>query len=314
MSNQTTKPIVIGTRGSALAMWQAEYITARLIERFPDRQFVIKPIRTRGDLVQSVAMAEIGTRGVFVKEIQAALLAGEVDFGVHSLKDLPSEDAEDLVLAAVGPRADPRDALISRHGVGLAALPQGARVGTSSPRRAAQVKALRPDCVILGLRGNVDTRVRKALDEQYDGIVLAAAGLHRLGLGEHIVEYLPVTVMVPASGQGIIAVEARAGDAEFLALAAAIDDSPTHHTADAERAFVRTLGGGCFTPLGVYATVSADTMHVVGLLASPEGDAVVRQSVDGPAGLAVALGERLARQVLAMGGEAILAAIPAEDR
>lgn len=306
MSQQDTRPFVVGTRGSALALWQAEYVVGRLRGRFPGRDFVIKTVHTRGDAVQSVSLAEIGTRGVFVKEIQSALLAGEIDLGVHSLKDLPSEVAPGLVLAATTPREDPRDALVSRHACGLADLPRGARLGTSSPRRAAQLRRLRADFVLDTIRGNVDTRVRKALNGEFDGVVLAAAGLHRLGMAEQVAEYLPFSTMVPAPGQGIIAVEAREGDAEALAVAAVVEDRPARLAAEAERAFVRALGGGCYTPLAAHATVRDGSIEMVGLLASPEGDTVVEAKISGDAGDPVALGTTLARQILAAGGEAIV--------
>ena len=254
--------IVVGTRGSKLALWRAEYAVSRLRVRYPDRRFELKPISARGDVVREVAVAEIGTRGVFVKEIQAALLSGEVDLGVHSLKDLPSETAPGIALVAVSSREDHRDALLSRHGCPLVELPRGARLGTSSPRRAAQLKAFRPDFVIESIRGNVDTRVRRAQESDPDSVVLAAAGLRRLGLDDRVAEYLPFSVMLPAPGQGIIGVEARADDAEALALGGAIDGAPTHLAARAERAFVRALGGDCTTPLGAHAVVQAGAMHI----------------------------------------------------
>lgn len=297
---------MLGTRGSALALWQAEYVVGRLRSRFPERHFVIQIVHTRGDAVQSVSLAEIGTRGVFVKEIQSALLAGEIDFGVHSLKDLPSEEAPGLVLAATAPREDPRDALVSRHGRGLADLPHGARLGTSSPRRAAQLRRLRTDFVLDTIRGNVDTRVRKALNGEFDGVVLAAAGLRRLGMEDKVAEYIPLSSMVPAPCQGIVAVEAREGDAEALAVAAAVEDRSARLAAEAERAFVRALGGGCYTPLAAHATVLGSSMEMVGLLSSPEGDTVVEAKLSGDVGDPVALGATLAKQILANGGEAIV--------
>jgi len=303
------RPVVIGTRGSALALWQAEHVAGYLRARYQDRQCVIKPIRTRGDVTREVALAEIGARGIFVKEIEAALLAGEVDLGVHSLKDLPSTVPVGLTLAAVSPREDPLDALITRHRCGLSELPPGARLGTSSPRRGAQLLARRPDCVIEGIRGNIDTRVRKALDGSYDGIVLAVAGLRRLGLEDHISEYIPLSVMLPAPGQGVIAVEARADDAEMLALTAGIDDIPTHLAARAERAFVRALGGGCTTPLGAYAAVHEDTIRLQGVVASPDGAVLLREKSLGSAADPEAVGAALARRLWEAGGKQMLEAI-----
>lgn len=303
MSDSGKRTVVVGTRDSALAMWQAKHIANLLQVRFPARQFAIKTVQTRGDVVQSLALSEIGTRGVFVKEIQDQLLAGEIDLGVHSLKDLPSEDLPGTVLAAVSAREDPRDALITRHRCRLADLPLGARIGTSSPRRAAQLRALRPDLAIDTIRGNVDTRVRKALNqESFDGVVLAAAGLRRLGLEDAISEYLAVDTVIPAPGQGIVGVEARAGDEEVLAMAAAIDDPSARLAAEAERAFVRAIGGGCYTPLGVHAVIRAGVAHLMGVLASPTGDKVVRDQMAGDPRDAAALGGALAARLLAAGG------------
>ena len=309
MTDSSIRPIVVGTRGSALALWQAEYVVRRLRARHPDRRFEIKPIRTRGDVVREAALADIGARGVFVKEIQSALLSGEVDLGVHSLKDLPSEPAPGVALAAVSPREDPRDVLVSHHGCTLAELPGGARLGTSSPRRSAQLRAFRPDLVVESIRGNVDTRVRKARGPELDGVVLAAAGLRRLGLADQISEYIAPSVLLPAPGQGIIGVEARADDAECLALAASIDDAATHLAARAERAFVRALGGGCTTPLAAYAQMRADTIHIQGALASPDGRCLLREELVATAADPELAGIELARRLLADGGDVILAEI-----
>lgn len=308
------KPIVVGTRGSKLALWQAEYVVSNLRARHPDRRFEVKPISTRGDVAREVALSEVGTEGVFVREIQAALVSGEVDLAVHSLKDLPSETAPGIELVAVSPREDPRDVLLSRHRCPLAKLPPGARLGTGSPRRAAQLRAFRPDFVVESIRGNVDTRARKAREGDLDGVVLAAAGLRRLGLEDQIAEYLPLSVMLPAPGQGIIGIEARAGDAELLALGGAIDDWQTHLVARAERAFVWALGGGCTTPLGAHAGLQADAsqIRIEGLLASPDGRQTLREALVGSATAPEAVGEELARRLLAAGGDAILVRIAHE--
>ncbi len=300
------RPIVIGTRGSALALWQAKHIADSLRARYPDRHCDIRPIRTGGDVSREIALAEIGTRGVFVKEIEAALLARKVDLGVHSLKDLPSLLPDGLVLAAVSPREDPRDALVTRAGCTLVELPVGARLGTSSPRRGAQLLAARPDLVVESIRGNVDTRVRKALEGKYDGIVLAAAGLRRLGLEDRISEYMPLTVMLPAPGQGVIAVEARADDDEMLGLAAGIDDVPTHLAVRAERAMVRALGGGCTTPIGAYGVVEGEAIRLRGMLASPDGKLLVRAESSGSAQHPENVGAELAKQIWELGGGEVL--------
>ncbi len=307
MNSATGRPIVVGTRGSNLALWQAEYVMGRLRARYPDRTFLLKPIQTRGDVDLRSPLAEIGARGVFVKEIESALLSGEIDLGVHSLKDLPSELHPRLTLAAVSPREDPRDVLISAGGLGLDALPSGARIGTGSPRRAAQLKAYRPDLAVQGLRGNVGTRVRKALEGGFDGVVLAAAGLRRLGLEAHVTEYLPLSIVLPAPGQGIVAVEARADDQEVLDIVAAADDPLSRLAARAERAFVQALGGGCTTPLGAFAWVEGDTLLLEGVLATPDGAKLLRERVEGGAAAPERIGEDLARLILAAGGPEILA-------
>jgi len=308
----SSRPIVVGTRGSALALWQARHVVQALEARHPGRRFDLTTVRTRGDVIQDVALAELGARGVFVKEIEGLLLSGEVDVGVHSLKDLPSELSSGLVLAAVSAREDPRDALVSRGRRPLAELPAGARLGTGSPRRAAQLRAFRPDLVVESIRGNVDTRVRKALAGEgsgLDGAVLALAGLRRLGLEGEVAERIPLSVMTPAPGQGIIGVEARSDDAEVLSLAAAIDDVPTHRAARAERAFVRALGGGCTTPLGAYAVARDGALEIQGVLASTDGRKLLRAEVTGDAADPEALGASLAGRILALGGGEILAEI-----
>lgn len=303
------RPIVVGTRGSALAVWQAEYVARQLRAVHPERDFVLQRIQTRGDVDLKSPLAGMGSTGVFVKEIESALLSGQIDLGIHSLKDLPSELDPRLELAATGTREDPRDALISREGLPLARLPKGARVGTSSPRRAAQLKAFRPDLMIEDVRGNVDTRVRKALEGGLDAVVLAAAGLRRLGLEGHVTEYLPPSVMLPAPCQGIVGVEARAGDGEVLALAAAFDDPVARAAARAERAFVRALGGGCTTPLGAHAVIDGGILRIDGLLATPDGGRLLRVTVEGDARFPEKAGEELADRMLAAGGREILAQI-----
>lgn len=298
--------IVIGTRSSALAMWQAEHTKAALEAAFPAKRFILKHVQTRGDLDHRSSLAEIGTRGVFVKEIENALLSGEIDLGVHSLKDLPSDLHPGLTLEAMSAREDPRDVLVSKGKLPLADLPKGGRIGTSSPRRAAQVSLLRPDLRTENIRGNVDTRVRKVMDGDYDATILAAAGLHRLGLVAQIAEYLPLSSMLPAPGQGIVAVETRADDEEIQQVVRAIDDSVAHLAARAERAFVRALGGGCTTPLGAYATIGGGTLEMRGMLATPDGRVLLREAVTGSATAPEHAGELLAERLLAAGGVEIL--------
>jgi hydroxymethylbilane synthase len=309
LASSTERTIVIGTRGSVLALWQAEWVARQLQERHPERRFVLRRIQTRGDVDQRSPLAQIGTQGVFVKEIESALVSREIDVGVHSLKDLPSELDVRLDLVATCSREDPRDALVSRAGFTLMRLPRGARIGTSSPRRAAQLRSFRPDLLAVDIRGNVDTRVRKVMAGDFDGAILAAAGLRRLGLEDRVTEYLSRSVMLPAPCQGIVGVESRAGDEEVMALAATIEHPAARMAAGAERAFVRALGGGCTTPLAAHAVVEGDTIRVDGLLATVDGTRVLRDSVEGDSRDPEKLGELLARRILAAGGTEILATL-----
>lgn len=246
------RPLVIGTRGSALALAQARLVASLLVAAWPDLQTELRVIRTEGDIDKSSPLTAIGGRGVFTIGVQAALLSGEVDIAVHCAKDLPAAEPEGLVLAAFPEREDPRDVVVSRHGVGLAGLPADPAIGTSSRRRSMQVLQLRPDARAVELRGNVDTRLRKSETPDYDAIVLAAAGLVRMGLTERVAEWLSLDEFVPAPGQGALAVEARADDAAVLAILAAIDDPDVAFAVRAERAFLRALGAGCTTPLGAH--------------------------------------------------------------
>ncbi|MEK9164492.1 MAG: hydroxymethylbilane synthase, partial [Chloroflexota bacterium] len=265
-----------------------------------------KLFTTSGDRILDKPLPEIGGKGLFTEELENALRAGEIDVAVHSLKDLPIDDASGLTIGAICQREDARDVLIARDGSTLASLPPGARVGTSSLRRSAQLLAARPDLTLLSLRGNVDTRIRKAVGATpavapYDAIVLAAAGVLRLGLGEHISEYLPFDVMLPAPGQGALAVQCRAGDDATLGLLAAIDDPESRAAVTAERAFLNALGGGCSAPVAAYAHFPLRTSHsalaMTGLVASPDGRRAVRVSGEGNDPLA--LGAELAQQALA---------------
>ncbi len=306
------RTIVVGTRGSPLAIWQTDFVIAKLRARLPNQQFEVRRIRTRGDRLQEVKLGELGARGAFADEIRRALMDREIDLAVHSVKDLPNEPAEGISLAIVGPREDPRDALVTRGGATLASLPWGAKVGTGSLRRAAQLKAIRPDLVFASVRGNVDTRIRKCHAGEFDAVVLAAAGLRRLGLEEQISEVLPLSSVMPAPGQGAIGVEARGADREAVAAAAAVDDFTTHQTVRAEQEFARTLGGGCRTPVGAHAAIVGGVLTLQGLVASPDGQRVLRGEVSGGAADATALGATLARQLLAAGAAAILAEADAE--
>ncbi len=273
----------------------------------PDLELEWRGVKTTGDRFQDVPFTALGERGVFVKELQRALLAGEVDIAVHSLKDLPSTLPAGLVLGAVPEREDPRDVLVSRHGLGLSDLPAGARLGTSSVRRAAFLRAFRPDFVVVPLRGNVDTRLRKALTEDYDGVVLAAAGLGRLGLAGQVTEYIPPEIMPPAPGQGALAVEARADAAEILELLRLIDDPEARLATAAERAFMRVLEGGCAVAVGAYGQVAAGRLVLLGAVAAPDGSRLFRDEISGELTAAEELGVELARRLLKVGAGEVLA-------
>ncbi len=273
----------------------------------PKLELEWRGLSTTGDRYKETPFAALGERGIFVKELQRALLAGEVDVAVHSLKDLPSTLPAGLVLAAVPEREDPRDVLVSRRGLRLRDLPAGARLGTSSARRAAFLKALRPDFDVIPLRGNVDTRLRKALTEDYDGIILAAAGLGRLGLAGQVTEYIPPAIMPPAPGQGALAVEARADAAAVLDLLRRIDDPAARAATAAERAFMRVLGGGCTAAVGAYGRIADGRLSLLGAVAAPDGRRVFRDEVSGDLSAAEELGEDLAHRLLAAGAEQVLA-------
>ncbi|MEX0682588.1 MAG: hydroxymethylbilane synthase [Dehalococcoidia bacterium] len=302
----------IGTRGSALALRQTEITLAALSFAHPDAVFDTRTITTSGDRTQQ-SLSEIGGRGVFVIEIERALLDSEIDIAVHSLKDLPSEETSGLAIAAVLPREDPRDALISRNGVTLAALPSGASIGTGSPRRAAQVLALRPDIEVRDIRGNVDTRIRKVEDGQYDAVVLAVAGLARLGCLDRASQVFEPNEMLPAVGQGALAVQVRTDDSETFNRVRQLDDFQTRAAITAERAFERRLGGGCHAAIAGYATVgygSGPDRAPVALRGLVGGEGrLLRGEMEAPASDAEALGIRLAEYLIAQGADALLEAI-----
>jgi len=302
---ELSQPLVIGTRGSKLAHWQADWVRAELSQAWPALVFKIRPFTTSGDRQLDLPLAAIGGKGLFTAELEHALHDHEIDLAVHSLKDLPTMSAPGLALGAIGQRADARDVLIAPNYGTYAALPRGARVGTSSPRRVAQLLAARPDLSIWPLRGNVDTRVRKAENGEYDAVVLAAAGVQRLGLSDHIREYLPLDVMLPAPGQGAIGVQCRAGDERVQPLLRPLDHAATREAVTAERTFLARLGGGCAMPIAAYATSAADsTLKLMGLVASPDGQFVIR--VSGLGADAQTLGAELAAQALAQGAQELL--------
>jgi len=292
----------IGSRGSQLALWQANHIAARLQESGHDVE--IKIIHTTGDKITDVALAKVGAKGMFTKEIEEALAAGGIDLAVHSLKDLPTELSEQFEIAAVLTREDPRDALCSKKFASIEELPQGARVGTSSLRREAQLKAIRPDLVVHPLRGNVDTRLRKLEEGEYDAIILAVAGLRRLGRTELVRQIIPVEVMCPAAGQGALAVETRAGDETVRDAISFLDDKASRLETTCERALLEKMGGGCQVPIGASASWRDGLVHLQAVVASPDGIRLLRESAAGrdPLELGKAIGDSLLRR----GGATIL--------
>jgi len=298
--------IRVGTRGSQLALVQARAVA----ERLGGGQAELVIIRTEGDRLAEARLALVGGKGLFVREIEEALLRKEIDIAVHSLKDLPAVPPAGLVLAAFLPRADARDVLVTREPATLASLPRGARVGTSSPRRAALLLARRPDLAVAPIRGNVDTRLRKLAGGDYDATVLAAAGLHRLGVTPEHHVLLEPDDFVPAVGQGIITVEARAADAATLSALASVDDAPTRTCALTERAFLARLGASCHTPMAAHARLSGGTVHVHGVVAGEDGRRVLRASASGPREEAERLGRELADTLLERGAADITALQP----
>jgi len=300
----STEPLRLGTRGSALALRQSSMVAAAIERHGTPVELVT--IRTSGD-VATGSLAALGGKGLFTKEIEEALLRHRIDLAVHSLKDMPATLPAGLVLAATPPRADARDVLISAAGVGLDALPAGTRVGTSSLRRRAQLAALRPDLGVVEMRGNVDTRLRKLASGEVDAILLAAAGLERLGLQPAGLVALSPKEFVPAIGQGILALETRADDAAVRAIVAALDDPATRAAATAERAFLAAVGGDCHTPLAAYAVVDGARLTMRALVASIDGRDIVGDVFEGPVDAAADVGTRIAAGLLSRGAAALIA-------
>ena len=298
--------LVIGTRGSQLAIWQAEWVQARLQEVAPNLSIRLERIQTSGDKILDVPLAKIGGKALFVKEIEEALLRKDIDLAVHSMKDVPSVLPEGLAIHCVPQREDPRDALLSRDGQTFQNLPASAKVGTSSLRRQAQFLAQRPDLSIQMLRGNLNTRVRKLHEGQFDAIVLAASGLKRLGWAEQITEYLSTDISLPAVGQGALGIEGRGDDTFIQNLLAPLNDPMSRSTVAAERAFLARLEGGCQVPIAGHATLDGSNLTFQGLVASVDGQHVIRDMVSGSVDEAEALGVALAERILDAGGDTIL--------
>jgi hydroxymethylbilane synthase len=301
--------ITIGTRGSQLALWQTNWVKTQIEKRHPGIEVHIQVISTKGDRVLDVSLPKLGEqgKGLFTKELEEAIFEHRVDLAVHSLKDLPTELPAGLHIGAICEREDVRDALVARGAIkSFNELPLRARIGTSSLRRQAQLRAVRPDLVIEPVRGNVDTRLRKLDEGQYDAIVLAAAGLHRLGHADRITEHLDEELMLPAVGQGALAIETREDDAATAEIIHALNHEATRLACTAERSFLKGLGGGCLVPIAAHATIEFDVMTLNGLVASPDGSEAVRGTRNGSSHDADLIGRQLADELLSRGAGEIL--------
>jgi hydroxymethylbilane synthase len=301
--------VKIGTRGSQLALWQANWVKSEVKTRHPELAVELIEIKTRGDKILDVPLAKVGGKGLFVKEIETALLDHRVDIAVHSMKDMPAEIPDGLAVGAIPRRETPWDALVSRKGDPLKGFPKGSRIGTSSLRRAAQLKRAHPSVSIVPLRGNLDTRLRKLHEQKLSAIVLAAAGLQRLGLERQITELMDLDVMVPAVGQGALCIETRDNDPVIGPLMAELNHEPTRTAVTAERAFLKRLEGGCQVPIAGYARLDAGRVRLTGLVADLEGARIVRGDISGSPRDAAATGVRLAEKLLAEGAGDLLKAL-----
>jgi len=303
----------IATRKSPLALWQAEHVQARLQALHPGLQVELVTMSTRGDRILDSPLSKIGGKGLFVKELEQGMLEGSADIAVHSMKDVPAEFPEGLVLGAILEREDPQDAFVSEHFESVAALPQGAVVGTSSLRRQCQLREQRPDLQILDLRGNVGTRLAKLEAGEYAAIILACAGLKRLGLAQRITRALTPEEMLPAIAQGVIGIECRADDAATHALIDPLNDTDTRYRTLAERAMNATLSGGCQAPVAGYSELDNGILHLRGLVGQPDGSEMIRGEISGPVADAEQLGQQLADDLLARGARPILDELLAGD-
>ncbi len=301
------KTIRIGTRGSQLALWQAKWVQKTIVKQWPDIQAELVMIKTTGDKILDVPLAKVGGKGLFVKEIEEALLDGRIDLAVHSMKDMPARLPHGLSIGAVPARENPLDALVTASYPSLKDLPEGARVGTSSLRRSAQLLHQRPDLSIEPLRGNLDTRLKKLSTTDLDAIVLAAAGLRRLGLADRITATIEPDIMLPAVGQGALCIESRTHDDTISTIVSALDDATTHTAVIAERAFLHRLEGGCQVPIAGHATIdNDDRMTITGLVAELDGGRIIKEKIEGPCDQSASLGLKLAEALLARGAAAVL--------
>ena len=298
--------IKIGTRGSKLALTQANLVADSLKKAEPQINAEICIIKTSGDIMQDVSLSKIAGKGVFVKEIEDALLTGTIDMAVHSMKDVPTENPQGLVFAAILPREDVRDILVAKDNRKIEFMPRGARIGTGSMRRASQLLAVLPDIKIVPLRGNLETRLKKIETENLHGVILAAAGMKRMGLAGSISQYLPLETMLPAVGQGALGLQIRENDDDLKKILAKLNHAPTAAEIKAERSFLRALGGGCLLPIAAFGKVEGDKLTLEGLVAAPTGATVIRDKVRGSIAEAEDLGKKLAEMILEKGGKNLL--------
>jgi hydroxymethylbilane synthase len=298
--------IKIGTRGSKLALTQTNSVVESLKKIAPDINAEICVIKTSGDIMQDVSLMQIGGQGAFVKEIEEALLAGSIDLAVHSMKDVPGEIPDGLAFAAILKREDVRDVLVSRGRIKFEFMPKGAKIGTGSLRRGAQIKAILPDVDIVPLRGNIDTRLKKIETENLTGIILAAAGMKRLGYAQTISQFLPIELMLPAVGQGALGLQIRKTDSELAQMLALLNHAPTAAEVTAERSYLRALGGGCRLPIAAYGLIEGGRLTLEGLVAAPNGTSVIRDKVWGTLDEAEELGRKLADMIMEKGGKKLL--------
>jgi hydroxymethylbilane synthase len=304
--------VTIGSRGSPLALWQANWVKDLLLGYHSDLAVDIKIIKTSGDKIQDVPLAKIGGKGLFVKEIEEGLLKREVDFAVHSMKDMPIIFPVNLCIACVTKRENPFDALISKNDIKLNDLPKGAKIGTGSLRRMSQLLYYRPDLNLVPLRGNLETRLKKLETEGLDAIILAAAGLIRLGWSDRITEIIPPEILLPAMGQGAVGIETRKNDVDNQILLADMDDEETHYALDAERALVSQLEGGCNVPIGSFATLNGDQITLTGLVASLDGKIMYKKELTDIKTNAVALGRKMGNELIEMGADRIMQEIKSD--
>jgi hydroxymethylbilane synthase len=296
----------IGTRGSKLALTQTNFVAEKIKIIMPEADVEICVIKTSGDIMQDVSLLKIGGQGVFVKEIEEALLSKKIDLAVHSMKDVPGETPEELLFAAILPREDVRDVLVARDNIKLEFMPKGAKIGTGSMRRGAQIKTMLPDVNIVSLRGNIDTRLKKIETENLTGVILAAAGMKRMGLAQKITQFLPVETMLPAVGQGALGLQIRKADVELAKICESLNDATTAVEVTAERSFLRALGGGCRLPIAALGKLDGKNLSLEGMIASPNGATVIRDKVSGAKEDAEDLGKKLAEIILEKGGKKLL--------